>query len=159
MLARRKSFQGVPLTPDELLLKLENFCAYRERCPKEVRLKLAELGAEKNIANEIFLALETDKFFDETRFALAYAGGKFRNNNWGKVRIKMELRMREISPDIIQQALEAIDPEEYQLLLLKLLQRKYLQYTGDEKAREKTAASLIRSGFEPDLVFRNLSSL
>ena len=39
---RKKLLQ--PLTVDEALLKLENFCAYRERCPKEVLTRLKELG-------------------------------------------------------------------------------------------------------------------
>ena len=39
---RKKPAQ--PLTVDEAIGKLENFCAYRERCPKEVRSRLTELG-------------------------------------------------------------------------------------------------------------------
>ena len=149
----------MPLTTDELLSRLENFCAYRERCPKEVRAKLVELGANKADAKQIFDVLQTDKFFDEQRFASAYAGGKFRNNNWGKVRIRLELRMRDIKEEVIEEALNSIDLEQYDALLLKLFQKKLAQYTGDAKAGEKTAASLIRSGFEPELVFRNLNKI
>ena len=64
-----------PLTPDEALAKLEHFCAYRERCPKEVRAKLAELGVSGQDAVQIFEVLEGDGFFNEARFAMAYAGG------------------------------------------------------------------------------------
>ena len=145
-----------PFTPDELLSRMEYFCAYRERCAKEVRSKLAEFGAAPETAQQIFEVLKTDKFFDEQRFAFAYAGGKFRNNHWGKVRIRMELRMRDIAPETIQQALEAIDSLEYEALLLKMLQKKIAQYTADENGREKAAAALIRAGFEPELVFMNL---
>ncbi len=160
MFARRKTPSAdKSLSPDELLSRMENFCAYRERCPKEVRTKLVELGAEKTVALQVYEALKTDKYFDEQRFALAYAGGKFRNNNWGKVRIRLELRMRDISADIIQQALDIIEMDAYEAVILKLLQKKMLQFDGDEKMREKSAASLIRSGFEPDLVFRILNKI
>jgi regulatory protein len=151
--------RNIPLTPDEILLKMENFCAYRERCPKEVRSKLQELGADRDIAKQIFKSLQADKFFEEERFAMAFAGGKFRNNQWGKVRIRLELRMRDISSDIQERALEAIDIDIYEAVLIKLLQKKLLQYAGDEKAREKAAASLIRTGYEPDLVFKNLNKI
>jgi regulatory protein len=160
MIGKKRPLQrNIPLTPDEILFKMENFCAYRERCPKEVRSKLQELGADRDVARQIFKSLLTDKFFDEERFAMAFAGGKFRNNQWGKVRIRLELRMRDIAPDILEQALDAIDMEVYEAVLIKLLQKKLAQYDGDEKAREKTAAYLIRTGYEPDLVFKNLNQI
>ena len=135
---------------------MERFCAYRERCPKEVRTKLAEFGLSRADADQIYAVLEEDKFFQEERFAMAFAGGKFRYNSWGRVRIRQELKMRSISSEIIAQALESIDQEEYEALLQKLMDRKREQYAGDDNAREKTAASLIRAGFEMDLVFRFL---
>ena len=135
---------------------MERFCAYRERCPKEVRTKLAEFGLSRADADQIYAVLEEDKFFQEERFAMAFAGGKFRYNSWGRVRIRQELKMRSISSEIIVQALESIDQEEYEVLLQKLMDRKREQYAGDDNAREKTAASLIRAGFEMDLVFRFL---
>lgn len=149
------SFQK-PISPDLALQKMERFCAYRERCPKEVRQKLAELGMRGKDAEQIFEVLREDGFFKEERFAMAYAGGKFRHNHWGRVRIRQELKMRSIEPEIIAQALDAIDQGEYEAILQKLLDKKRQQYAGDEKARDKTAAALIRAGFEMDLVFRML---
>ena len=145
-----------PLTPDEALAKLEHFCAYRERCPKEVRAKLTQLGMRGETAEQIYSVLQGDGFFNEERFALAFAGGKFRINHWGRVRIRLELQMREISPQRIQRALASIDEEEYLKLLMQLLEKKRRQYENDDRAREKIAASIIRAGFEPELVFQYL---
>ncbi len=145
-----------PLTVDEAILKLENFCAYRERCPKEVRARLKELGMLGAEAEQIFEVLREDGFFDEQRFALAFAGGKFRMNHWGRVRIRQEMRMRDIDPQLIKQALAAIDEEQYVQILQDLLEKRRQHYAGDPQAREKTAAALIRNGFESELVFRYL---
>jgi regulatory protein len=145
-----------PLTPDEVLLKMEHFCAYRERCPKEVRARLAELGMRGEDAGQIFEVLRADGFFDEERFALAFAGGKFRGNYWGRVRIRGELKMRDIAPEVVARALDSIAEEDYLAVLKKLLDKKRQQYEGDDHAREKSAASLIRAGFEPELVFKHL---
>ena len=135
---------------------MERFCAYRERCPKEVRSKLAEFGLDHADAAQIYQVLQEDKFFNEERFAMAFAGGKFRYNYWGRVRIRQELRMRDISPALVRQALDSIDQEEYEALIQKLLDKKREQYANDDNAREKTAASVIRAGFEMELVFRFL---
>lgn len=159
MFPKKKTLQRTsPLTADELLSRMEQFCAYRERCPKEVLAKMKALGAEHDVAQQVYDVLETDNFFNEQRFALAYAGGKFRNNHWGRVRIRLELRSRDVSPAAIQEALDAIDMDAYEATLLKLLEKKLSQYAGDDKARAKTAASLIRAGYEPELVFRYLNA-
>ncbi len=148
--------KSTPLTPDEALQKMERFCVYRERCPKEVRSKLAEMGLNQTDAEQIYQVLQEDKFFNEERFAMAFAGGKFRYNYWGRVRIRQELRMRDISSALVSQALDSIDQTEYEALIQKLLDKKREQYANDTNAREKTAASLIRAGFEMDLVFKFL---
>jgi len=150
----QKKRPAQPLSTDEALLKLESFCAYRERCPKEVRTRLAELGVRGEAADQIFEVLREDGFFNEERFAVAFAGGKFRMNHWGRVRIRLELRMRDIAPDILQHALDSIDEDEYRAALRDLVEKKRAHYSGDENAREKTIAALLRSGFEQDLVFQ-----
>ena len=142
-----------PLTTDEALAKLEYYCAYQERCPKEVRTKLATLGVPRAEAEQIFHLLQEEGFINEERFAMAFAGGKFRVNHWGRVRIRMELRMRNIAADLIEKALGSIDETAYTDVLKQLLDKKRAHYEGKEQARDKTAASLIRAGFEPERVF------
>lgn len=151
-----KTKRDTPISPDEALARLEHFCAYRERCPKEVRDKIAGFSLSRADAEKIFDVLRDDGFFDEKRFAMAFAGGKFRMNNWGRRRIALELRMRDIDPALIQQAIDAIDETEYVRVLKQLLEKKRRQYEGDDHGREKAAASMIRAGFEQELVFRYL---
>ena len=156
-MAFQKKRPAQPLTADEALVKLESFCAYRERCPKEVRSRLAELGVRGEMADQIFEVLREDGFFNEERFAVAFAGGKFRMNHWGRVRIRLELRMRDIAPDILQHALDSIDEAEYLDTLRQLAEKKRAHYADDDNPREKTIAALLRSGFEQDLVFKALA--
>ena len=151
---RRQRPLNKQLTTDEALAKLEYYCAYQERCPKEVRTKLSDLGMRGEAAEQIFNVLQEDGFFNEERFAMAFAGGKFRVNHWGRVRIRIELRMRNIAPDLIEQALASIDEDAYIGLLQDLIEKKRQYYEGQEQARDKTIAALIRAGFEPELVFR-----
>lgn len=146
------------LTPDEALAKIEHFCAYRERCPQEVHRKMRDLGLSGEIAEQIYKVLLGDGFVDEARFAQAFAGGKFRINHWGRVRIRLELQRRDIAPPIIEAAIDSIDEAEYRRILRELLKKKQQQYRNgsDFQQRNKTAAALIRSGFEPELVFEYL---
>ncbi|MBK8554717.1 MAG: RecX family transcriptional regulator [Lewinellaceae bacterium] len=144
------------LTPDEILVKIEHYCAYQERSPMEVQRKLALLGAKSDLADQMYAVLESDGFIDATRFATAFAGGKFRVNHWGRVRIRLRLRQHGISELIIAQALAEIDEKAYLQTLQTLLGHKKQQLADDPNAKQKTAAYLIRAGFEPELVFANL---
>ena len=68
-----------PLSPEEALQKLENYCAYQERSPKEVKAKISELGILGEDADQIWAVLIQDGYINELRFAESYARGKFRN--------------------------------------------------------------------------------
>jgi len=147
------------LTPDEALARMENFCAYRERCPQEVRRKMTELGITGETAERVWRVLDTDGYVNEERFAQAFAGGKFRVNQWGRVRIRLELLHRAISPAVVEQALAVIDDKEYLAVLQQLLQSRRQRYDGDPHARAKSAAALVRAGFEPELVFQHVAGV
>ena len=145
------------LTPDEILQRAEQFCAFRERSPQEVRDKLKSLGARGAVAEQIYSVLEGDGYFNEVRFAELFAGGKFRVNRWGRVRIRQALYKHRLSETVIENALEAvIDEQQYLAVLQHLADQKRAQLGDDPQARQKTAAYLIRAGYEPELVFSYL---
>lgn len=143
-------------TPDEILAKAEHFCAYRERSPKEVQQKLADLGAPGDVAEQIYSVLESEGYVDAERFALAFAGGKFRVNHWGRVRIRIGLRQHGIPDRLIEAALGGIGEEPYRQMLQTLLEKKRRQLDGDPNARQKIAAYLANAGFEQELIFAYL---
>lgn len=145
---------GGALTTDAILAKMEHFCAYQERSPKEVREKLESLGATGDDFNQIWQCLLADGFFDEARFAAAFVRGKFNHNHWGKIRIRYELRIREIRAELIDLALDQLEDEVYVRTMQELVLKKIRQYGQDISRYDKTAASMIRAGFEPELVFQ-----
>lgn len=141
-----------PITPDDALAKMEGYCSYRERSPQEVRSKISELGIKGDNADQIFQVLTDDGYVNEKRFALAFAGGKFRINHWGRVRIRMELRQHQVASALINEALESIDEEEYLGALESMIRKKLAGYEGDDHANVKAMASMVRAGFEQHLV-------
>jgi len=156
-------FQRLPskekpdLTPDEILQRAEHFCAFRERSPQEVRDKLHALGAQGQIAEQIYSVLQTDGYFDEARFAHLFVGGKFRINRWGRLRIRQALYQHRLPDQVVEHALAtAIEEQEYLQTLQQLAKQKKAQLEGDPQIRQKTAAYLIRAGYEPELVFSNV---
>ena len=66
-------------TIEEAKRKLEHYCAYQERCHKEVVSKLRELQMIPQAIDVILVHLLDHNFLNETRFAETFARGKFRN--------------------------------------------------------------------------------
>mgnify|MGYP001357425862 FL=1 len=79
-------------TVDEAQKKLENYCAYQERCHKDVRKKLKDMKMIPEAIDQIIHHLITQNYLNETRFAQAFARGKFRTKKWGRNRIVRELK-------------------------------------------------------------------
>lgn len=152
-----RSASDKPLTPDEAMVKLERFCLFRERCPQEVRDKIKELRLSDELGTTLFNTLLEDRYFEEQRFTSLYVRSKIKN--WGKIRVRLELQLRKIHPDCIEQAFKEIDEEAYRTTIVRLLTKKMQQWTGDPQARQKSAAAAIRMGFESDLVFSLLKEL
>ena len=100
-------------SPEDALKKLQRYCAYQDRCHKEVRSKLLDLGVYGDELEAIIAELVTENFLNEERFARSYARGKFRMRQWGKKRIVRELKVRDISEYCIRKALLEIEEDVY----------------------------------------------
>jgi regulatory protein len=100
-------------TVDEAQKALEHYCAYQERCHLEVQKKLQSMGMIPIAIGTIINRLIEDNYLNETRFAKAFARGKFKIKKWGKQRITRELKLRDISAYNIKVALQEISEADY----------------------------------------------
>jgi regulatory protein len=153
------------LTKEQALQKLKQYCAYQERCHQEVKEKLYSLGVWKRDHDEIIATLIEENYLNEERFAIAYAGGKYRIKSWGRVKIKYELKQKQVSEYCIKKALKQIDETDYVATLRKLASEKYQSLKGEQYLirKKKTMDYLMGRGFEADVVTKwfqnkNLSS-
>ena len=135
-------------------LKAQNYCAYQERTQQEVRNKLYEWGLHTEDVENLIVDLLGQNFINEERFAILFAGGKFRIKKWGKLKIKKELKFKKITPYCIRKALESIDDEDYMHTLKQLIDKKTLltKEKDSYKKKSKIAGFVISKGFDPELV-------
>jgi regulatory protein len=140
------------LTKEQALQKLKHYCGYQERCHSEVKEKLYNLGVWKKEQDEIIAALIEEGFLNEERFAIAFAGGRFRVKHWGRVKIKYELKQKQVSDYSIKKALKQIDEDDYLAVLKKLAEEKYASLKEEQSLirKKKTFDYLVQKGFEPE---------
>ncbi len=146
-------------TVDEAQKKLENYCAYQERCHKEVRLKLKDMKMIPEAVDKIIVHLIQQNYLNEERFAKAFVRGKFRIKKWGKNRLTRELKLREVSRYSIDAALKEIDLDDYNKTLDELTKKRIDEVKEKKqlKKKRKVADYLLYRGWESHLVYQKLN--
>ncbi|GGI56475.1 regulatory protein RecX [Winogradskyella haliclonae] len=150
-----------PYSLDEAQKILENYCAYQERCHKEVTDKLRNMRMIPEAVDTIVVHLIENNYLNEERFAKAFARGKFRIKKWGKNRIIRELKFRQVSKYSIDSALKEIDSDDYSETLHELTQKRIAQVKEKNiyKKKKKVADYLLYRGWESNLVYEKVNEL
>ena len=143
------------------LSKSQRFCSYQERCVYEIRSKLKDWGIGEQDAAKIVSNLKEENYLNDERFARIYTSGKIRIKRWGKIKISLELRKRQIDESFIRSAINEIDQDEYLKLLEKLLRKKAKEIKTDDTFifNNKLAAYAVSHGYETDLVWKTINAL
>ena len=125
-----------PLTPDQVLDKMAKYCAYQERCVKDVRV-------------------------NDERFAMAFVRGKVNQSGWGVNKIRFHLMQKGIDKEIIDEALGQTDEEVYRQRLIDILKTKSktIKAETDFEKKRKLAAYAMQKGFEGSLVWEVVNGI
>jgi regulatory protein len=148
-------------TVEEALLKLRNYCSYQERCHQEVRQKLIGMRMIPEAIDQIIVHLLDHNFLNEERFAKTYVSGKFRIKKWGRRRLILELKKRDIGKYNINQALNEINEGDYIETFNALAEKRlpYIKETNSFKKKKKLADYLLYRGWESHLVYDKVNQL
>ena len=123
--------------------------------------KLWELGQPGKVHATLIAKLIEDDYLNEERFAIQFAGGKFRMKDWGRKKILYALREKKVSEYSIKKAMKEISEEDYLKTLESLAEKKYALLKGELPAlrKKKTMEYLIAKGYEPELVYGVLNRM
>lgn len=144
-----------PLTPDQVLDKMAKYCAYQERCVKDVRDKLKTFDIPQKEKDEIIDYLLDNRFIDDERFAKSFVRGKINQSGWGVNKIRFHLIQKGIDKETIDEALGQTDEETYRQRLIDILKTKSktVKAANDFERKRKLAAYAMQKGFEGNLVW------
>lgn len=150
-----------PLDPATALSQMRDLCNRAEHCSGEIRKKLITKGINRGDVERIIERLQDERLIDDARFARLFARDKVEYAGWGKFKIQMALRVKQVSDTDIHEALNEIDNEVYIKRLRDLLRRK-IGTVADAKTyegRTKIFRFAVSRGFEPAVVSRLLAEL
>ncbi|MBO9691828.1 regulatory protein RecX [Chryseobacterium sp.] len=137
-------------TFDEIKQKLVNYCVYQDRCHAEVEQKMREFMLIDEAKEEIILYLLKENYLNEERFTRSYIRGKFYIKHWGKAKIKMNLKQKQISEKLINSCFDEIDDSDYEKTIRKIFEEYYSKQKGlkEYQKKTKTIKYLMGKGFE-----------
>ncbi len=139
---------------EEAEKKIKSYCAYQERNHKEVKNKLYEFGLYSHQVEELLSLIINEGYLNEERYAKAYAGGKFRIKQWGKLKISYNLKIKGVSSYCIKKGLNEINEDEYLSVAKKLLNEKYKSLGKKSAIKDvKVKNFLMQRGFETSLIY------
>ena len=128
-----------------------------------MKQKLYGFGLYRQDVEETISKLIEENYLNEERFAIAFAGGRFRSKHWGKVKIEYELKQKKVSPYCIRKAMDEIDDSDYRKTLLQLARKKWSALKGpgatDYVKSSKTTSFLLQRGFERALIASAINTI
>lgn len=150
-----------PLTPDQVLDKMAKYCAYQERCVKDVKDKLKTFDIPEKAKEEILEYLIDNRFVDNERFVRSFVRGKVNQSGWGLNKIRFHLMQKGIAKELIDEALGQTDEEVYRQKLIAILKTKAktVKAASDYEKKRKLAAYAMQKGFEGSLVWDVLNGI
>ena len=142
----------------EFLRKVERYCEYQERCKSDIVRKMVSLGVPDKMKELILYQLYERKYFDDNRFSKEYAIGKLRNNSWGKIKIRYNLKSKSIEKKIINYALKKIPEKEYTSIFYKIAKKEWENRSKlDLNSRRRSFCRALHGrGWEFDLINKYL---
>lgn len=119
--------------------------SFRAHSKKELKNKIMRTSDEKN-AECAVARMEQLGLVNDFEFALSYARELISRKFCSLKKVKYELTQKGVASDVIEQVLEEINADEYDIIK-KLIKKKYANKLNDEKNLRKTISALQRMGY------------
>ena len=141
---------------EELTERLRRWCAYQERCTAQLHEKMRKMDLNEEQKERFIELLKTENFLNDERFAISFASGKIRIKKWGRVKVRAELSRLKIGTPQIELALNSIDEDEYNTLVIETARKKSALMRESDKFVKtgKLANFLLSKGVEQEQAWK-----
>lgn len=117
-------------TPEQALQSLMNLCARAEKSSGDALRLMRNWGVESTGAQEVLQRLLSERFIDDRRYASAFVREKLNLSGWGAYKIRMTLKTKGVSREIIEEVLAEYDSETINNRLEQYLRKRLSRLSG-----------------------------
>ena len=140
-------------TAEQALQSLMRECARSERSSGDALRLMKRWGLTDEDAKRVLARLQAERFIDDSRYAEAFVRDKLNLSGWGAYKIKMALRTKGVSKEIIEEIVAPMFAEtDMKERLEEIMQRKMrtLKYSSAYDAKTKLIRFAASRGYEID---------
>lgn len=140
-------------TPQQALQSLMRMCARSERSSGDALRLMKRWGLTDEDARKVLVRLQTERFIDDARYAEAFVRDKLNLSGWGAYKIKMTLRTKGVSKEIIDEVVAPMISETNMAERLEDIMRRRmrtLRYKSAYDAKTKLIRFAASRGYDLD---------
>lgn len=124
--------------------RMARLCSAREYCKKDIAAKIASCRGGEDIDGDAIISyLCQNKYIDDNRYAAFFARDKSALQGWGERKIRYALSAKGLDREVIEGALQSIDPAKALSKMESLLSAKWRTIKGEG---QEPFAKLLRYG-------------
>jgi regulatory protein len=145
-------------TNETAYLRALNLLSYRPRSSAEIRARLQKQDTADEVIEDVLARLQRTDLVNDRKFARIWVENRSEFSPRGRRALRVELRQKDISPEIIEEVLEKIDEPElaYRAGAKKA---RNLKNKDRQEFRRKLSAFLARRGFDYETIKPVLNQL
>lgn len=146
--------KGRIITEEGAYAKMARICSRKEYAPSDIARKLRRMELSEPIVNKIIDRLKKERYIDEKRFIRSYIHDKLRFNKWGKRKIALSLRQKQLPQELIDELFSEISDASFGESLQPILEKKWKSVKGrsEYEKRGKLIRYALGRGFSMDEV-------
>ena len=149
-------------TAEQALQSLMRECARSERSSGDALRLMKRWGLTEEDARKVLVRLQTERFIDDVRYAEAFVRDKLNLSGWGAYKIKMTLRSKGVSSDIIESVVAPMLAETDRTeRLVEIMERRMrtLKYKSAYDAKAKLIRFAASRGYDMEQAIECASKL
>ncbi|WP_158602616.1 regulatory protein RecX [Proteiniphilum sp. X52] len=146
--------KGKIITEEAAYARMARTCSQKECAPFDITRKLKRMELTEPVIDKIIHRLKKEKFLDEKRFIRSYIHDKLHFNKWGKGKIALFLKCKQLPQELIEEGFAEFSDISFGLSLQPMLEKKWKSVTGksDYEKRGKLIRYALGRGFSMEEV-------
>ncbi len=138
-------------TAEQALQSLMRECARSERSSGDALRLMKRWGLSDEDAAKVLARLQSERFIDDSRYAEAFVRDKLNLSGWGAYKIKMALRTKGVSKEIIEEVVAPMLAETdmtERLEEIMVRRMRTLKYSSSYDAKTKLIRFAASRGYD-----------
>lgn len=146
--------EGKIITEEKAYAMMARICSRKECAPSDIARKLWRMGLSGSVVDKVINRLKKEKYIDERRFIRCYIHDKLTFNKWGKKKIALSLRRKQLPENLIDDLFLEFSDVSFGESLQPLLEKKWKSVKGKSgyERRGKLIRYALGRGFSMDEV-------